>query len=66
MLVLAGAIAIGSAIWGAIAACSLLAANLIPAVLLLVGTATTFRWRLHVAHSLDLRPAAATEPIVML
>jgi MFS family permease len=66
MLVLAGAIAIGSAIWGAVAAWSLLAANLIPAGLLLAGTATTFRWRLHVAHSLDLRPGAATEPIVML
>ncbi len=66
MVALSGSIAIGSALWGGIAAWSLLDAHLIAAAVLLAGTATARRWRLHDVYSLDLRPAKPTEPIVTL
>jgi hypothetical protein len=64
MLVLAGGIAIGSAVWGSIAAWSIPAAHLVAAATLLAGTLTARRWRLDVVHGLDLRPATPTQPMV--
>jgi predicted MFS family arabinose efflux permease len=66
MVVLAGGIAIGSAIWGAIAAWSVAGAHAAAATLLVLGTATSLRWRLDVVDRLDLRPATPTEPMVEL
>src|SRR5690606_26485794 len=64
MLVLAGGIAIGSAIWGAVAAWSVAGAHVAAASVLVLGTATALRWRLDVVDRLDLRPAAPTQPMV--
>ena len=66
MLVLAGGIAIGSAIWGVLAGWSLMGSQLIAAAVLLLGLPTSRRWQLGVVHGLDLRPATPTEPIVVL
>jgi Transmembrane secretion effector len=66
MLVLAGGIAIGSAIWGVLAGWSLMGSQLIAAGVLLLGLPTSRRWKLGVVHGLDLRPAIPTEPIVVL
>ncbi|MEO6651983.1 MAG: MFS transporter [Ilumatobacteraceae bacterium] len=66
MVVLAGGIAIGSAVWGAIAAWSLTGAHVVAAATLVGGTLTSRRWRLDVADSLDLRPAEPTSPMVRL
>ncbi|MET0324119.1 MAG: MFS transporter [Ilumatobacteraceae bacterium] len=66
MLVLAGGIAIGSAIWGVLAGWSLMGSQLIAAAVLLLGLPTSRRWKLGVVHGLDLRPATPTEPIVVL
>ncbi|MGH9133659.1 MAG: MFS transporter [Ilumatobacteraceae bacterium] len=66
MLVLSGGIAIGSAVWGGIAAWSIPAAHLAAAATLAIGATTVFRWRLNVVHGLDLTPATPTEPMVNL
>jgi predicted MFS family arabinose efflux permease len=66
MVVLAGGIAIGSALWGAIAAWSLTAAFLAAGGTLVVGTLGTARWRLDVGDNFDLRPATPTEPMVLV
>ncbi len=66
MVVLAGGIALGSAAWGAIAAWSLSGAHVVAAVALLAGTGTVVRWRLGAVDELDLRPATATQPMVIL
>lgn len=66
MLVLAGGIAIGSALWGAVAAWSVAGAHIAAAVLLVLGTATVRRWRLDVVDGLDLRPATSNAPMVEL
>lgn len=66
MVVLAGGIAIGSAVWGAIAAWSLTGAHIAAAVTLTSGTLTMRRWRLDVADNLDLRPATPTSPLIRI
>ena len=66
MLVLSGGIALGSALWGAIAGWSIPAAYLVAAATLLAGTVTARRWRLMMVYGLDLRPSTPTEPIVTL
>jgi MFS family permease len=66
LVVLAGGIALGSALWGAIAGWSLGAAHVIAAIVILLGMATSRRWRLDAVRGLDLRPAASTAPIVNL
>ena len=66
MLVLAGGIAIGSAVWGAIAGWSIPAAHAAAAATLLAGTATARRWKLGRFHGLDLRPAQSNTPMVTL
>jgi hypothetical protein len=66
LVVLAGGIALGSALWGAVAAWSIPIAHVGAAVVLLAGTATARRWRLSAVRDLDLRPATTTSPIVNL
>lgn len=66
MLVLAGGVAIGAALWGGLAAWSLTGAHLAAAGLLTVGAVAGRRWRLGRASELDLRPAAASDPMVTL
>jgi MFS family permease len=66
MLVLAGGIALGSAVWGTIANWSLPAAHIAAAITLLVGTTSMLRWRIGTVQELDLRPAQPTEPMVNL
>lgn len=66
MLVLAGGIALGSALWGAIAGWSIPAAHLAAAATLLGGVPVVRRWRLEIVHQLDLSPATPTEPMVTL
>ena len=66
LVVLAGGIAVGSAVWGGVAGWSLPIAHVIAAVVLVAGTTTAWRWRLGAVKDLDLRPATSTAPIVML
>jgi MFS family permease len=66
LVVLAGGIAVGSAVWGGIAGWSLPLAFIVSAAVLVAGMATAGRWRLGVVKGLDLRPATSTAPIVML
>lgn len=66
MVVLAGGIALGSALWGAIAGWSIPAAHIAAAITLMAGTATILRWRIGTVHELDLRPAEPTSPMVNL
>lgn len=66
LVVLAGGIAFGSAIAGAIAGWSIGGAHIVAAVVLLAGAPVARRWRLAVVGDLDLRPAEPTEPIVNL
>ena len=66
MVVLAGGIALGSAVWGAIAGVSIPVAFVVAAVILAAGIPTARRWRLDAVTGLDLRPATPTAPIVVL
>lgn len=66
MVVLAGGIALGSAVWGAIAGWSIPAAHIAAAVTLVLGTTTMLRWRIGTVQELDLRPAEPTSPMVNL
>jgi predicted MFS family arabinose efflux permease len=66
LVVLAGGIAVGSALWGAVAGWSITVAHELAAAMLLVGIATHRRWRLAAVRDLDLRPATTTAPIVTL
>jgi MFS family permease len=66
LVVLAGGIALGSALWGGVAGWSIPIAHLVAAGVLVAGIATARRWRLGVVKDLDLRPATSSAPIVML
>ncbi len=66
MVVLAGGIAVGSAVWGAVAGWSIPLAHVMAAGILAAGIATARRWSLEVVTDLDLRPARPTAPIVVL
>lgn len=66
MLVLAGGIALGSALWGAIAGASIPAAHLTSAAVLVAGSATALRWPIGGFQSLDLSRATPTDPMVAL
>jgi MFS family permease len=65
MVVLAGGIAIGSAVWGAFASVSIAFAFVVAAVILAAGIPTVRRWRLDSVTGLDLRPATPSAPIVV-
>jgi len=67
LVVLAGGIAVGSAVFGAVAGWSISAAYVIAAIVLVAGMATALRWKLGGVHGLDLRPATSSgAPIVNL
>ena len=66
MLVLAGAVAIGSAGWGAFAEISLTGAYLVAAGVLILSLATSRRWSLGAVTGLDLRMAPTDDPTVTI
>lgn len=66
MVVLSGGIAIGSAIWGAVASWSLPGAHFVAAATLLVGATTALKFRLGAVEALDLTPASTSRPRVSL
>ena len=66
MIVAAGSIAIGSALWGAVASWSLERAHLGAVVALVVGLIGARRWKLAATVGLDLSPATTTDLDVTL
>jgi hypothetical protein len=66
LVVLAGSIALGSAVWGAVAGGNIAVAFGVAAAVLLAGVLTSRRWHLAVVRDLDLRPATPSTPIVNL
>jgi predicted MFS family arabinose efflux permease len=64
LVVLAGGIALGSALWGALAAWSIPGAHVVAALALAAGATTAGRWRLAAVDQLDLRPAGVGHPMV--
>ena len=66
MLVLTGAMAFGSAAWGAIADWSISGAYVIAAITAVIGSFSYLRWKLATVGDFDLNPAASSEPIVNL
>jgi len=66
MLVLAGAVAIGSAGWGVLAEASLTAAHLTAAGVLILSLTTTRRWLLGSVTGLDLRMVPTDDPTVTI
>ena len=66
MLVLAGGIALGSAAWGALAETNLTGAHLVAAAAIIVGLATSRRWRLGSVSGLDLRMVPSEDPTVTI
>jgi MFS family permease len=65
-LVTIGGLALGSAVWGGVAAWSLAGAQVIAAVCLLAGIVTTRRWRISAPAGLDLSPSPSDEPMITL
>ena len=66
MLVLAGGVAVGSAVWGALAGWNLTMANLIAAGVLILTLTTSRRWRLGTVTGLDLRLMPTDDPMVTM
>jgi MFS family permease len=66
MLVLAGAVALGSAAWGALAETNLTTAHLIAAGGMVLTLASARRWRLGVVTGLDLRLVPSDDPTVTM
>ena len=66
MLVLSGAIALGSAAWGAFANVNLTSAHLAAAAAMVLSIASGLRWRLGAAHGLDLRLVPTDDPTVTI
>jgi predicted MFS family arabinose efflux permease len=66
MLVLAGGLAVGSAIWGAVADWSVRGAHVLAAAVLVGAWLGTHRLRLDRTVGVDVTPAPADEPVVML
>jgi hypothetical protein len=66
LLAITGSIAIGSALWGWVAEWSVPGAYAVAAVAMVVGSASTRRWRLGPADGLDLTPVPAIDPVVAL
>ncbi len=66
MLVLSGAVAIGSAGWGVLAELSLTGAHLAAAGFLLLSLATNRRWLLGSVTGLDLRMVPTDDPTVTI
>jgi MFS family permease len=66
MLILSGAVAIGSAVWGALAESTLTGAHLIAAGALVGGALLGRRWQLRTIASLDLRMVPSEDPNVTI
>src|SRR3954447_8343474 len=66
LLVMTGGIALGSALWGLVAEWSLTGAYVGAAIVLVVCSASTRRWKLGTADTLDLTPVPGADPIVTL
>ena len=66
LLVMTGGIALGSALWGLVAEWSLAGAYVAAAIVLLVCSASTRRWKLGTADTLDLTPVPGADPVVTL
>jgi MFS family permease len=66
MLVLAGGVAIGSAVWGALAEVSLTGSHLVAAAVLILASVVTRRWSLGSMTGLDLRMAPIDDPTVAI
>jgi predicted MFS family arabinose efflux permease len=66
LIVLAGGVAMGSAVWGALAGWSLTMANVIAAGVLLLTLTTSRKWRLGTVTGLDLRLVATDDPMVTM
>ena len=64
MLVLSGSVALGSAVWGALANANLTTAHLIAAGTMVLSLVSAMRWRLGNAHGLDLRLVPSDDPRV--
>ena len=65
-LAITGGVAVGAALWGAVASWRLGAAHVIAATSMIVLTAATSRWRLSTSERLDLDLATVDEPVVTL
>lgn len=66
MLVLSGAVALGSAAWGAFANVNLTSAHLAAATAMVLSIASGLRWRLGAAHGLDLSLVPTDDPTVTI
>ncbi len=66
LLVMTGGIALGSALWGLVAEWSLTGAYVVAAIVLLVCSASTRRWKLGTVDTLDLTPVPGADPVVTL
>ncbi|MDQ1424292.1 MAG: hypothetical protein QOD72_1790 [Acidimicrobiaceae bacterium] len=66
LLAITGGLSIGSALWGLVAEWSLAGSYGLAAMVLVVGAASTRRWRLGNLHALDLSPVSGTDPVVAL
>ena len=66
LLVMTGGIALGSALWGLVAEWSLTGAYVVAAIVLVVCSASTRRWKLGAADTLDLTPVPGADPVVTL
>ena len=66
LLVMTGGIALGSALWGLVAEWSLTGAYVAAAIVLVVCSTSTRRWKLGTADTLDLTPVPGADPVVTL
>ena len=66
LLVLAGGIALGSAVWGLLAETSLTTAHLVAAAVLILTLTIRKRWRLGTVTGLDLRLVPTDDPTVSM
>ncbi len=66
LLVMTGGIALGSALWGLVAEWSLTGAYVVAAIVLVVCSTSTRRWKLGTADTLDLTPVPGADPVVTL
>ncbi|MGD9998053.1 MAG: MFS transporter [Ilumatobacteraceae bacterium] len=66
MLVITGAFAVGSALWGVLAAVDLRIAHLAPALILLLSPLLGRRWRVAAAQTVDLTAVPGDTTLVVL
>ncbi len=66
MLVLSGAVALGSAVWGVLANVNLTTAHLAAAAAMMLSLPSALRWPLGSMHGLDLRLVPGDDPTVTI